>query len=238
MLSFYNSTAQQKSFLTETTKLLTRLDIEKPELSAVKLAEDNPQLAATELLNYYKARTTVIHPINLKLENEEITQNDLKYANEALKHIFVGQPAYPSHFCGEDIDWNSRPVPDNEWVWQLNRMYFWNAMGKVYFKTGEEKYAKAWGEQIIDWTKKNPRDENHKYAWRSIEAGIRGYSWSALFHRFIQSPHFTPEVLVAFLNSCYDHSEFLMTVYRTKSNWGLMEAEGMAFIAINFPEFI
>jgi heparan-sulfate lyase len=28
-----------------------------------------------------------------------------------------------------------------------------------------------------------------------------------------------------------------MTVYRTGSNWGLMEAEGMAFIAITFPEF-
>ena len=28
-----------------------------------------------------------------------------------------------------------------------------------------------------------------------------------------------------------------MTVYRSRSNWGLMEAEGMAFIAIHFPEF-
>ena len=51
------------------------------------------------------------------------------------------------------------------------------------------------------------------------------------------SPSFTPEVLVAFLNSCYDHAEYLMTKYRTRSNWGLMEAEGMAFIAMTFPEF-
>jgi len=194
-------------------------------------------LAAAELLKYYKARTSVNHPVTKQSANEEITEKDLKYANDALKHIFVGQPAYPSHFCGEDIDWNSRPVPDLEWVWQLNRMYFWNAMGKVYSKTGEEKYAEEWGKQLIDWTNKNPRDKAHKHAWRSIEAGIRGYSWSALFHRFIQSSNFTPEVLVAFLNSCYDHADFLMTVYRSKSNWGLMEAEGMAFIAINFPEF-
>ncbi len=77
----------------------------------------------------------------------------------------------------------------------------------------------------------------HEYAWRSIEAGIRGHSWINLYQHFIMSPNFTPDVLVAFLNSCYDHAEYLMTKYRTGSNWGLMEAEGMAFIAITFPEF-
>src|SRR5690606_39100387 len=41
----------------------------------------------------------------------------------------------------------------------------------------------------------------------------------------------------AFLNSCYDHASYLMTKYRKGSNWGLMEAEGMSFIAMLFPEF-
>jgi heparan-sulfate lyase len=90
---------------------------------------------------------------------------------------------------------------------------------------------------MVDWIRKNPRDIQHKYAWRSIEAGIRGYSWSSLFYRFLDSPHFTPEVLVTFLNSCYDHAEYLMTKYSSGSNWGLMEAEGLAFIARTFPEF-
>jgi len=110
-------------------------------------------------------------------------------------------------------------------------------MGKIYAKTGDERYAKEWCHQLVDWTKKNPRNEAHKYAWRSIETGIRGYNWTGLFYRFIQSESFTPEVLVAFLNSCYEHAEFLMMVYRSGSNWGLMEAEGMAFIAFTFPEF-
>ena len=110
-------------------------------------------------------------------------------------------------------------------------------MGRVYWQTGEEKYAQAWAQQLVDWTQKNPNDAEHKYAWRSIETGIRGYSWPGLFQRFIDSPAFTADVLVAFLNSCYEHAEFLMSKYRTGSNWGLMEAEGMAFIAITFPEF-
>lgn len=232
------TSAQSQVLLSETQELLSHLNLDAPGLENVKANSDNPEKVAQELLKYFKARTSVKHPIQQNFENEIITERDLKYANEALEHVFVGQPAYPSHFCGDNIDWNSRPVPDMEWVWQLNRMYFWNAMGKVYTQTGEEKYAKEWGEQLIDWTQKNPRDKAHKYAWRSIETGIRGRSWTELFHRFNQSPNFTPEVLVALLNSLYDHAEFLMTVYRTKSNWGLMEAEGMAFIAINFPEFI
>lgn len=221
--------------------LLSRLNLDDEGLERIKLSTDDPQKAADVLLQYYRNRTEIKHPVDRKLKEKSLgsgaTERDFKYANDALDHIFVGQTAYPSHFCGEDIDWNSRPVADMEWVWQLNRMYFWNAMGKVYWHTGEEKYAEAWCDQVVDWIRKNPNDKDHKYAWRSIEAGIRGHNWTGLFQRFLDSPHFTPEVLVAFLNSCHDHAEYLMTKYRTRSNWGLMEAEGMAFIAMTFPEF-
>lgn len=217
--------------------LLSRLNLNREGLQEVNKPDRNLESKVKELLAYYKNRSSVNHPINQEAKSTNASQRDFKYANDALEHIFVGQPAYPAHFCGKDIDWNSRPVPDMEWVWQLNRMYFWNAMGKVYTQSGDEKYALAWCEQLVDWVKKNPNDAVHKYAWRSIETGIRGYSWTGLFHQFISSPHFTDEVLVAFLNSCFDHAEFLMTKYRSNSNWGLMEAEGMAFIAITFPEF-
>lgn len=221
--------------------LLSRLDMGSEGLERVMKSSDNPEGAAAELLKYYRQRNWVNHPVS-RIKTDGTSANladekDFETAINALKHLFVGQPAYPPYFCGDDIDWGTRPVPDNEWVWQLNRMSFWDAMARVYLHTGDEKYAKAWAEQLIDWTQKNPNDEEHRYAWRSIEAGIRGYRWTGLFQRFIDSPSFTPEVLVAFLNSCYEHAEFLMTRYSTGSNWGLMEAEGMAFIALTFPEF-
>lgn len=233
--------AQSKSISAETELLLSQIDLSQKDLEEVSQNQNDPKIAAEKLLHYFKQRNSVNHPIdrNLKATSKGniATEKDFETANNALEHIFVGQPAYPPYFCGDDIDWGTRPVPDNEWVWQLNRMSFWDAMAKAYWHTGDEKYAKAWSEQLIDWTRKNPNDENHKYAWRSIEAGIRGYRWTGLFQRFIDSPSFTPEVLVAFLNSCYDHAEYLMTKYTTRSNWGLMEAEGMAFIANTFPEF-
>jgi heparan-sulfate lyase len=221
--------------------LLSRLNLDYPGLEQVKAAAGEPEVAMKELLTYFRNGGSGKHPLDKNTKNglqgNCASERDLEIADNALKHIFIGQGAYPPYFCGEDIDWSTSPVPDTEWVWQLNRMGFWLSMGKAYRHTGDEKYAKAWAEQLTDWVRKNPNDKAHHYAWRSIEAGIRGHQWMELFQRFVDSPSFTPDVLTAFLNSCYDHASYLMTKYSTRSNWGLMEAEGMAFIAMIFPQF-
>lgn len=225
----------------EINKLLSHLDLNAPGLERVKSSINDPLKSAGELLKYYRARDFVKHPLDRRTKAEMAgkcaSSRDIKVADDAMKHIFIGQSAYPPYFCGDDINWGTRPVPDNEWVWQLNRMGFWRSMGLAYWHTNDEKYAREWCFQLVDWTKKNPLDGKHNYAWRSIEAGIRGYGWTELFQRFLDAPSFTPDVLVAFLNSCYDHTTFLMTKYSKGSNWALMEAEGLAFIAITFPEF-
>lgn len=221
--------------------LLLRMNTDGRGMEGVRSSIGDDSAAAKELLKYFRGRQSVNHPVDRSLKNESLgkyaTERDIEVADNALNHIFIGQGAYPPFFVGDDIDWGFRPVPDNEWVWQLNRMSFWNSMGRAYWHTGEEKYAEGWAYQLVDWVRKNPNDEDHRYAWRSIEAGIRGYNWTGLFNRFLDSPHFTPSVLVTFLNSCYDHADYLYRTYSKGSNWGLMEAEGMAFIAITFPEF-
>ena len=235
------SFCQQVTTEDATVVLLSRLDLTKPGLEKVKATSDNPGIAAKELLDYYRTRATVKHPIDRSLKKSSLGKyagvSAIRAADNALKHIFTGQSAYPPYFCGEDINWGMRPVPDSEWVWQLNRMGFWTSMSQTYWHTGDEKYAKEWVFQLTDWVKKNPLDKDHDYAWRSIEAGIRGHQWTYIFQHFIDSPEFTPEFLITFLNCCHQHASYLMTKYSAKSNWGLMEAEGMAFIAILFPEF-
>jgi heparan-sulfate lyase len=226
----------------DSRRLLSRLNLDGPGLERVKAeAAENPETAMKELLSYFRNGGSGKHPTDKNTKHSLLgkcaSQRDIEIADNALKHIFVGQPSYPPHFCGEDIDWSTSPVPDSEWVWQLNRMTFWIAMGRAYWHTGDEKYAEAWADQLRDWVRKVPNDKAHHYAWRSIEAGIRGYLWTELFQRFVDSPAFTPDVMTAFLNSCCDHASFLMTRYSSRSNWSLIEAEGMAFIAIIFPQF-
>nr|MBI1229691.1 DUF1565 domain-containing protein [Cytophagales bacterium] len=217
----------------ELSALLKSLNLDDPALRAIKQAEGNHVLAARELLAYFRQRQPVLHP----MVEEKANEADLALADSALRHVMRGQPAYPLFDVGRNIDWGARPVPDNEWVWQLNRMTFWTAIAKAYSATGNSQYVSSYAHQLTDWVRKNPRDEQHGYAWRSIEAGIRGYAWTGHFLHFLHAPEYTPEVLIAFLKSCQDHAQFLMTSYKTGSNWALMEAEGMAFVAMTFPEF-
>ena len=240
-LSDFSAVDLPAAFPSAAEKLLSRIDLSSKNLKRVKKFAERPEKAVEALLDYYRNRSTVKHFVDKNGRKEGLGKsanaNEIRMADNALNHLFVGQSAYPPFFCGEDINWGTRPVPDNEWVWQLNRMYFWDALAAAYWHTGDEKYAREWSLQLVDWTRKNPNDQLHNYAWRSIEAGIRGNRWCALFQYFVDSPHFTPEVLTAFLNSCFDHADYLMTKYSSRSNWGLMEAEGLAFIAITFPEF-
>ena len=221
--------------------LLARLDLTRPGLENVKAAADDPQRVMKELLAYFRARRSVKHPVRrgrrLTVRGTYASKGDLKVADDALKHIVISQRSYGPRFVGKDIQWGKNPVPDNEWIWQLHRMYFWRSLARAYWHTGDEKYAKEWCAQLVDWVRKNPRDRRHWYAWRPIEAGIRGYTWMSHYQHFLDSPHFTPQVLAAFLTSCHDHAAFLTGQAFTRNNHGLMEAEGTAFIAIMFPEF-
>jgi heparan-sulfate lyase len=220
-------------------KLLSRLDLSRSQLSRIPI--DKPELTGEALLTYFRTRTTVKHPVDRterpSFREKHGLENEIAMADNALKHIFVGQPSYPPYFCGEEINWAASPVPDKEWLWQLHRMRFWDAMGRAYWHTGDEKYAEEWAAQMMDWIAKNPCDAEHDYAWRTLEAGIRGYRWTGLFHYFVDSPAFTPERLAAFLNSCHDHAEYLVTHATEGNNWAVTEAEGLAFLAITFPEF-
>ncbi|HKK47164.1 MAG TPA: heparinase II/III family protein, partial [Balneolaceae bacterium] len=84
--------------------LLTRLDLNKPGLGKVKSLKNNPEQAAAALLTYYRLRHSVKHPVDRqdkdKVQGHYASPKDLRTANNALKHIFVGQPDYPPHFCG------------------------------------------------------------------------------------------------------------------------------------------
>jgi len=227
------ATVPNDLFLEKWNKIAQNLNL--PD--EVRDKSNNPLLAARYLLNYFQNRTGIKHPSDEEHYSGNPSPKDITHAENAMNHVMVGQPAYPSQFVGWDIDWESQPVKDKEWVWQLNRMVFWQSMGKVYKENHDERFAIEWNKQIMDWVIKNPRDKNHHLAWRSIEAGIRGNRWTHLFNYFLHSPNFTPEALVFFLSSIYDHADFLMTKYSSGSNWALMEAEGMAFIAMTFPEF-
>ncbi|HEY3324601.1 MAG TPA: alginate lyase family protein [Planctomycetota bacterium] len=223
------------------SEVLTKLDLSRDGLEKVRQAveEKDQARAAKELLAYYRARTNVKHPVDpgkrQVSRGKFASRGDLKEAQDALKHIFISQHSYPPSDRGADIDWHKNPYPDVEWIVQLHRMYWWEPMGRAYWHTGDEAFAKEWCAEFLDWKRKCPPSFN--WAWRQLEIGIRGHSLCGWYHYFRDSEAFTPEFLLEFLATLHDHASRLAPKYSAGSNWGLMESEGLAFIAIVFPEF-
>ena len=222
-------------------ELFDKLDLSGGGLESVRKAVEEKDLAraARELLAYYRARKTVKFMLDPEKRaasrGHGASERELQTARDALRHVFISQPSYPPHDCGKDIEWRKNPYPDQEWIVQLHRMYWWQPMGRAWWHTGDEAFAKEWVFQFLDWRKKCP--PSFGPAWRTLEIGIRGHELPFWFHYFRDSESFTPEFLTEFLATCYDHAARLAPRYSAGSNWGLMESEGLAFLTITFPEF-
>ena len=160
----------------------------------------------------------------------------------------IEQQAIDYVFEHGDIDWFYNPTRvrddlavNNEWQWQLNRMGFWVTLGEAYVATGDEVYAQTWVKHLRSWAEQCPRpDDSGNYAessWRTIESGIRmAGSWPRAFQYFLQSPSFTDEDVVLYVQLCIEHALHLRTHHRPAGNWLTMEMAGLYSVGAIFPE--
>ena len=169
------------------------------------------------------------------------TSHRMRIADEVRNQLFLfdlpwdmEQTAEPVTFEGE-IDWSYQPGPDPEFIFQMNRHQYWICLGQAYAMTGDEAYAECFASQLVHWIKKNPLTEETKgTTWRTIEAGIRGINWLRAMGYFVDSPAVTDEVFEQFLSCMREHGVYLAACERpfsTKSNWGVLENNGLFAIA-------
>lgn len=69
-----------------------------------------------------------------------------------------------------------------------------------------------------------------------MNVGMRSLNWIAAFALFQHSDAFTTKAKCLMLRSLYDHARFL-NCYQTSRNHLLRESNGLAAIAVYFPEF-
>ena len=134
------------------------LNLSADGLEKVKTLHDQGKdaEAAKALLEYFQIRTSIHHP-DVDLNEINIGNAEQQWADDALEHKFFAHRGYqPSYSYGEDINWEYWPIQDNELRWQLHRHKWWSPMGKAYNLSGDEKYAKEWAFQYLDWIDKNP----------------------------------------------------------------------------------
>lgn len=220
--------------------LFDRLDLARPDLAAVKAAweEEDLEGAAAALAEHFRTRTEPRLPGDPRQRTPQTVSAAVRgEANAALENRFSGQPKYGLQKVPDPIDWSFNPTADPEWTWQFNRHSAWRALGTTYLATGEERYAEKWVALLRHWVAENP--PGTRWSWRTIEAGIRGQGWPAVYFSFVDSPSFTPMDHVTFLGSLADHAEYLLPQGRfsSGSNWGQIESMGLLQIGAFFPEF-
>ncbi len=206
------------------------------------------------LLKYFRQKPDLyrdangLSPEEFRSEFPDEVKKTLKTADEVCNRTFVFRHDWdmektniPYHFA-TGIDWKKIPFGDEEWCFMLNRHAYWVDLGRAYFLTRNEKYAREWVDQATDWIRKNPVDDSASgmLIWRRIEAGIRCENWIKAFGYFKNSPAVTPGFLSLFLNSLYEHAGFIdrtFSGFSATSNWGVLEFQGLYNVALFMPEF-
>ncbi len=218
------------------------LDLDRPGLEKVKAdhGKGDDAAAACDLLEYYRARQDIRTPEIRDVSKVRINKEQQQWADDALNHTFFVHYGYqPSFNYGEDIDWKYWPVQDNELRWQLHRHKWFTPMGYAYRVSGDEKYAKEWVLEYMDWIRKNPQSdkENARFAWRPLEVSHRIQDQCLQFQLFVDSPYFTPEFLTEFLVNYHRHAVHIMGNWSKQGNHLLFEAQRMLYAGSFFPEF-
>lgn len=169
-----------------------------------------------------------------------------KEADEALRHVFVGQPSYSSEFRGwKTLDWDTNPHKDREWLWQLHRFSWHLSLALEYASSGDERYAREWVFEIRSWIAHmhRPENANRHPGWRSLDTALRLRQWACVLEFFLLSPTLDSETLVDFIYSMNVHSQRIRECCERArnrtgelGNWDIFHTEGLLWGAAVFPE--
>lgn len=171
----------------------------------------------------------------------------------ASHHVTRGAYHYgpPATFMGDDFNWLYNPVSrgdpafSNEFTYCIvARTEFWLNLADAYWKTNNEKYAKAWTEQLQDFALKNPMQtstpDGVATVWRTLDSATRmDVSWPYCYYHFLDSPSFTPAAQWVYLKLMHDHADRLVQGLSNKmrtGNWVTDECYGLYAIGALFPE--
>ncbi len=121
---------------------------------------------------------------------------------------------------------------DNKIIWELNRHQYFAVLGRAYWLTGDEKYAKVFAAHVDDWCENNPPKLGINWV-SSLEIAFRSMSWIWAFNFFRDSPALSGSLLlrmVKFLKLNGRHIENYLSTYSSPNTHLTGEALGLYFI--------
>lgn len=161
-------------------------------------------------------------------------------ADDALQHKFPGQRAYPPQFRGKDrLDWDSNPMGDQEWIWQLHRFYWWESLGRAWLVTREEKYAREWVFELNSWIDHMHKKENFEKhpGWRPLETGTRLTLFPKMAEYFQEAAAFDSYAMINLLWTMGKHVVSVEKRMSGMNNHRMHEWDGLLTFLLQYPEY-
>lgn len=146
---------------------------------------------------------------------------------------------------GDTIDWYAAPDGDLEWNGGFVRQGYFMYLADRYQATGDERYAAAVVEQMLDYIRRvppydpegKPYLEYKKSTWRPFEvAGRAAENWPVALAGIIGSRSMTPEAFLEIYYSIYEHACFLRKHHWQEGNHACLEIAGLGVISIFYRE--
>jgi hypothetical protein len=125
--------------------------------------------------------------------------------------------------------------------WELSRFQHLPTLGKAYWLTEDEKYAREFVAQIGDWIENNP--PLYGVNWTgTMDIAIRAVNWLWGYHFFKDSPQLTDEFLAKFLKSLWVHGRHIRANLERSwrgitGNHYLSDIVGLVYLGVMLPEF-
>ena len=222
-------------------------DLDRPGLEAVKAAVANGDYSQAKaalkgyFLNRRKPLWRTNHwqmPTNATGRPEQHTL--YKQAEDALAHRF-----YDWQF-GEKIDWNCYPMRtpagaiDHEFSPSPVNFYHSRTLGKLYWFSLDERYAKEFCDEILDFIPNWPPPENYTNdapcPWRKLRsAGPICGTWFTAYNYFLPSKHFTPEVNALMLRGFIERARYALRNPDSVNRY-MAQLRGIYTVGAYFPE--
>jgi hypothetical protein len=247
---------EQPGPITTDAEMIASLNLDFPGMEKVKAAVQTGRLPAIQeaYLEFRRKTSTARWKISPSERPASPTAESDENADLVLKHnvtsdVYHYGPKYT--FMGKDFNWLHNPVApedpgfSNEFTYcVVARTEFWKHLADAYWKTGNEKYARAWVEQLLDFARKNPVDltpwHGQATVWRTLDSATRmDNSWPYCYVHFRDSASFTPEAQWIYLRMMPDHAKMLERGLKDESrsgNWVTDECAGLYTIGALFPE--
>lgn len=175
------------------------------------------------------------HCFNL-LGSGEVVLGDRLPWKEDFKVGYRWKNSFYKHIKIIDLD---HPA-DVKVPWELSRFQHIFTLGKAYWLTNREKYAREFQDQLDDWMTHNPIEMSVNWTC-TMDVAIRAVNWISGAWFFKESSFIAESFWARFHASLYLHGQFIMRNLENKGehtgNHYLCNVAGLIALGIYFRDF-